>query len=352
MRPDARAAAPQRRRPRCRIAISKVVKLLGLGLALAAGGLAPADPANGAGLSAADVSQRRNRALDLLGLPATLQPLERPPEASLVDVTYRIRMATAGAGCPPETERVFVSTLDDDVRRTYKRLSCISAPKRIAPASFHSPLPLYGGLARSSRMRFTPEEAPGLQVAILRASAISGVAPSFLWRIASLESGFRPEARSSVSSAVGLFQFLNSTWLSSLRRYGTELGMSRAAAAIDVDERGRPLIRDRSTRRDILAMREDPLLSATVAGLLTRENAETMAASETQKVTRDELYAAHVLGPTGALRLYETAPLQPQVISPDVLHSQAETNPGLFLDRGRHRTAAELIAEFERRTGI
>ncbi len=99
-------------------------------------------------------------------------------------------------------------------------------------------------------------------------------------------------------------------------------------------------------------MREDPLLSATVAGLLTRENAETMAASETQKVTGDELYAAHVLGPTGALRLYETATVHPEVIAADVLHPQAETNPGLFLDRGRPRTAAELIAEFERRTGI
>ncbi len=128
--------------------------------------------------------------------------------------------------------------------------------------------------------------------------------------------------------------------------------MNRAAAAIDVDERGRPLIRERFARREILALREDPLVSATLAGLLTRENAETIAASERQKVTEDELYAAHVLGPTGALRLYETAAVHPEVIAADVLHQQAETNPGLFLDRGRPRTAAELIAEFERRTGI
>ena len=128
--------------------------------------------------------------------------------------------------------------------------------------------------------------------------------------------------------------------------------MNRAAAAIDVDERGRALIRDRFARREILALREDPLVSATLAGLLTRENAETIAASERQKVTEDELYAAHVLGPTGALRLYKTAAVHPEVIAADVLHLQAETNPGLFLERGRPRTAAELIAEFERRTDL
>ena len=352
MRPEARAAAPRRRRPRCRVAILEVVTVLGLGLALAVGGPAPVNPVDGASLSPPDASERRTRALDLLGLPAILQTLERPPEARLIDVTYQIRMATVGAGCPRETERVFVSTLDDDVRRTYKRLSCTSAPERIAQTSFHSRLSLYVGLARSSRKRVRPGEAFGLQATILRASEISRVAPSFLWTTARLESGFRPEARSSASSAAGLFQFLSSTWLASLRRYGAGLGMNRAAAAIDVDERGRPLIRDRFARREILALREDPLVSATLAGLLTRENAETIAASERQKVTEDELYAAHVLGPTAALRLYKTAALRPGVIAADVLHRQAETNPGLFFDRSRPRTAAELVAEFERRTDL
>ncbi len=56
---------------------------------------------------------------------------------------------------------------------------------------------------------------------------------------------------------------------------------------------------DAATRRDILALRTDPEISARMAGEFARENAETLQARLGRAPSAGELYAAHVMGPAG-----------------------------------------------------
>ena len=55
---------------------------------------------------------------------------------------------------------------------------------------------------------------PSPYQAIRQAASETGTDFDYLWRTAKRESGLDPSARASTSSATGLFQFTNQTWLS------------------------------------------------------------------------------------------------------------------------------------------
>ena len=59
-----------------------------------------------------------------------------------------------------------------------------------------------------------------VEAAIQRASDATGVDFSFLMKTAGRESGMNPAAKAGSSSASGLFQFVEQTWLSTLKQHG------------------------------------------------------------------------------------------------------------------------------------
>ena len=71
----------------------------------------------------------------------------------------------------------------------------------------------------------------GVEAAIRRASSTTGVDFDFLMKTARRESAMNPSARASTSSASGLFQFIEQTWLGLVKREGPNLGLNDAAAA-------------------------------------------------------------------------------------------------------------------------
>src|ERR1044072_9969799 len=76
--------------------------------------------------------------------------------------------------------------------------------------------------------------------AIQLASANTGGQFGYLLNQARLESGLNPDARARTSSATGLFQFLDNTWLGMVRQHGAEHGLGWAAAQIRQGPGGRP----------------------------------------------------------------------------------------------------------------
>lgn len=175
----------------------------------------------------------------------------------------------------------------------------------------------------------------GVSAAIRRASQATGVDFSLLVETARRESALNPNARAGTSSATGLFQFIESTWLDMVRRHGAHHGMAAQAAALQSGA-------DAATRREILALRSDPELSARMAGELTRENAEALRARLGRAPSAGELYAAHVMGSRGALRLIEAAANN----APDasaLFPREAAANRGLFYANGAPRSAHALL---------
>jgi hypothetical protein len=171
--------------------------------------------------------------------------------------------------------------------------------------------------------------------AIARAARATGVDFSLLVETARRESAFNPNARAATSSAAGLFQFIESTWFDMVRRYGAQHGMAGEAAALQQGADG-------ETRRAILALRTDPELSARMAGELARENAAALQARLGRAPNAGELYAAHVLGPSGAARLIEAA-AQGQENAAALFPREARANRGVFYADGAPRSARAVL---------
>lgn len=180
-----------------------------------------------------------------------------------------------------------------------------------------------------------PVGPDAVRAAIRRAADATGIDFSLLVETARRESALNPTARAGTSSATGLFQFIESTWLDMVRRHGGDHGMGAQAAALRSGA-------DAETRREILALRNDPELSARMAGELARENAATLQARLGRAPGAGELYAAHVMGPAGAVRLIEAAANG----APDasaIFPREALANRGLFYTNGQPRSAQGLL---------
>ena len=205
-----------------------------------------------------------------------------------------------------------------------------------------------------ARFRVTNVPAPAsarsdLVSVIAAASAETGVAPDYLWREADRESGLRPWVTARSSSATGLFQFIRSTWLTSLKRFGPALGLGRAAAAINVDTRGRAYVANPADERDVLDLRLDPRAASVIAGALTADNATRLTSLLGRPPQAADLYTAHVLGPDGAATLDRAVKVAPFYPAAALFPAAARSNPALFYALGRPRTALALRTELARR---
>jgi hypothetical protein len=216
----------------------------------------------------------------------------------------------------------------------------------LQPARFALPAPVGSGILQA--YAYLAGVRAALPAAVSRAARIdegarlSGVSPHYLLAVARAESGLSIYARARTSSAAGLFQFVDQTWLTTLRRYGPGLGLAREAGAIRLGAGGRAWVADPLRRDEILALRYDPEVSARLAGALTRENAATLRAGLGRWPTAAELYAAHLLGPDHALVLLSVAQAAPAYPAMRLLPSAAGANHALFYAGSRPRSAREL----------
>jgi hypothetical protein len=180
-----------------------------------------------------------------------------------------------------------------------------------------------------------PAGPEAVRAAIRRAADATGVNFSLLVETARRESAMNPNARAGTSSATGLFQFIESTWLDMVRRHGADHGLGAQAAALRNGANA-------ATRQDILALRSDPEMSARMAAELARENATTLQARLGRAPNAGELYAAHVMGPNGALRLIEAAQQgAPSAVA--LFPREAAANRRLFYANGQPRSAQSLL---------
>lgn len=190
--------------------------------------------------------------------------------------------------------------------------------------------------------------ASGVEGAIRRAAAQTGVNFAFLLQTARRESGLNPNAHASTSSAAGLFQFVEQTWLSTLKRFGARHGLGAYAAQVEEGPDGRFHVADPSMRKRVLDLRLDPQASALMAGELTQDHAAYLQGRTGRAPSVGELYAAHVLGAAGSARLSETAATRPATPAAELFPEAAAANAGLFYRNGRPVTVAELSTTLTR----
>src|SRR3954466_1730892 len=82
---------------------------------------------------------------------------------------------------------------------------------------------------------------------VVRAAQATNVDPAYMMALADKESSLLPDNKARTSSAEGLFQFVETTWLEVLRRYGPKHGYAIEAEAIQIVQ-GRPVVSDDKDR--------------------------------------------------------------------------------------------------------
>ena len=118
--------------------------------------------------------------------------------------------------------------------------------------------------------------APQLRGAIRQAARASGVSFEYLLTTAQSESNLNPAAQAPTSSAKGLYQFIEQTWLATMKGAGSSSGYGRFADAISRAADGRFEVANPAMRSAIMRLRGDPAASAMMAGSFTRNNAEQL----------------------------------------------------------------------------
>jgi hypothetical protein len=192
-------------------------------------------------------------------------------------------------------------------------------------------------------MGVSPIAVPqGLAYVLNSAGDKSNVDFDYLLQTAIRESSLNPEAKASSSSAVGLFQFLDSTWLQVMKEQGPRLGYQSYADAISVNSDGDYVVHDKAMRREILALREDPQVAADMAAAFTQSNGAYLEGKFGKHPSPGELYIAHFLGPQGAEKLFRAGLDNPDQLAAKLFPRQARANPQIFYDAGAPRTIREL----------
>jgi hypothetical protein len=180
--------------------------------------------------------------------------------------------------------------------------------------------------------------------AIRQAAQATGTSFQYLLATAQVESGLNPQAGAATSSARGLFQFIDQTWLATMKQSGSALGYGQYAAAITKTGSGHYEVADPVMRSAILKLRNDPTANATMAGAFTQSNAAVLSARLGRSPTEGELYIAHFLGAGGAARLISSAAANPNASAASYFPVAAHANTSIFYDRatGAPRTLADV----------
>lgn len=183
------------------------------------------------------------------------------------------------------------------------------------------------------------------QQLVADAARIAGVPEGVAMAMAFAESKFdyraRPKRRDGtlLSSAAGLFQFLDSTWRGvprkgtkgELQRYGNRFGIPNGATQMD------------------------PYASALLGANFIRNNIKQAERDYGGKVPQGVAYLYHFMGAGNAARFMKALKANPNQLATSIPFKNADgvfsANKSVFFDNGRPRTLAGVMGELSRRMG-
>lgn len=180
----------------------------------------------------------------------------------------------------------------------------------------------------------TARAPTGVVNAIKTASAQTGVSFSYLMEKAAAESNFNPTVKAKTSSATGLFQFIESTWMDMVDRHGDKYGIDKNAS-----------------KSELLNLRKDPELASYMAAEFAGGNKAHLEKTIGGDIGNTELYFAHFMGAGGASAFLSQLKKSPLSIGADIFPKEARANKGVFYDRtsGEPRTLQEIYDFFDKK---
>ncbi|MGY4394901.1 hypothetical protein ACVWZA_000062 [Sphingomonas sp. UYAg733] len=186
-----------------------------------------------------------------------------------------------------------------------------------------------------------------VQSAIAFASQKTGVDFNYLMGQAQLESGMRADARAGTSSASGLYQFIDQSWLRVMKQHGTEHGLGWAADSIRTTSSGKMTVSDPVMRRAILNLRNDPQTASLMAAEHASDNKDAIEGALGRNATGTDLYMAHFLGLGGARQFLGAMEANPSRSGANMFPAAARANRNVFYaSNGQPRSLEQIYSRF------
>lgn len=196
--------------------------------------------------------------------------------------------------------------------------------------------------------------SPASAFAIRHASKVAGADFGYMMQLAGAESNFDITIGAKTSSAKGLFQFIDNSWLITLYQYGAKYGLGDITAKIEVtrNEGGEILtgkIADPLVEKYVLGLRNDPRISALMGAEFAKANrAGLQAALPSRDITRTDQYLAHFLGPGKAVSFISRLEHKPHAPASAAFPAAAESNHGVFYKKGHIARSMSEVYDFFR----
>lgn len=192
-------------------------------------------------------------------------------------------------------------------------------------------------------MSITSIGTAGIQTAIQAASRKTGIDFDYLLGQAKVESGLNASARAGTSSASGLYQFIEQSWLGVVKKHGAEHGLSWAADSIQ-GSGGRYTVSG-GGRQAILALRNNPEVASLMAAEHAADNKAALEATTGRAATGTDLYMAHFLGLGGAKTFLTAMAANPGRQAASLFPAAAAANRNVFYAPGGTPRSLEQVYE-------
>lgn len=194
----------------------------------------------------------------------------------------------------------------------------------------------------------TQRAGPKVVGAIKNAAQRTGVNFAYLLEKAAAESNFKTDAKARTSSATGLYQFIESTWLGMVKKHGHKYGLGEYANKIG--DNGK--VSDPATRREVLSLRNDPETASLMAAEFASDNERYLRSHvKGRDIGATELYFAHFMGAGGGAAFLNALDKNPMQNAADLFPQAARANRNVFYDAktGKPRTMAGVYDFFDRK---
>lgn len=182
-----------------------------------------------------------------------------------------------------------------------------------------------------------PNLTPEMSAAVNVAASRFDVSGSFLGSLIQRESAGDPNAKAETSSATGLTQFVDATWLETLKAAGSRMGVDTAGMS----------------DQELLAMRTNPEVSIMAAAAYAEQNKAYLQSKLGRPINDAEMYIAHFLGPQGAESLLSAMATNPNANAADIVPNAAKSNRNVFYAKktGKPKSVATVYEEIARSFG-
>lgn len=199
------------------------------------------------------------------------------------------------------------------------------------------------GLALPAARQIAAQGGTPVEAAIADAARATSVDFGYLLAQAEVESAMNPTARAGTSSATGLYQFIEGTWLNTVKKHGDRFGLGAIADEIALTPSGNAYVADPARREAILALRNDPQVASLMAAALAEDNRAHLMPILGRQPDHAELYLAHFLGAGGAGRFLSEMQADPGQSAPALFARPAAANRAIFYSAdGSPRSLAQV----------